>query len=248
MCNGQWVPVDRCGWQDSFCCSLTQRRALISTYFPPAVWSTRAGHLPWERSWYHPHSITVCSDSPGAFRSGRLWCYCLWPTMGSRSTSVADLGTCHQGKRRAVHLHSCLWAWRSEEIYPPALFVPASSAGWPWGEPFCFWETSAASLGEELSMGGHLWTTCPAWKEHYALDLKDTLRSFKVLCESPWGALYREERQIVVIKLSAFMLRGKVIKKLLVNTVIDGLMVICSSTVPWISILFKRTDNENFIL
>lgn len=62
--------------------------------------------------------------------------------------------------------------------------------------------------------------------------MKDTLRSFKVLCESPWGALNREERQIVVIKLSAFMLRGKVIKKLLVNTVIDGLMVICSSTVP----------------
>lgn len=48
------------------------------------------------------------------------------------------------------------------------------------------------------------------------------------------GTAYQsiDKRQILVIKLLAFLLRGKVIKKLLVNTVIDGLMVICSSTVP----------------
>jgi len=40
-----------------------------------------------------------------------------------------------------------------------------------------------------------------------------------------------DKRQILLIKLLAFLSRGKVIKKLLVNTVIDGLVVICSSTV-----------------
>lgn len=204
MYNGHCVSVPRLDDRTASAAPTCKGEPFPSACFPPAGWSI-PGH-------------GICRGTEIDFYDNSL----LGFRVGSCNAQVCDtllaLGMQAKkswGRDSMEEEELGIWALACEledqKNLLLQLWCPRSR--WCRRPPCCLWKTSNTCTMVRLSMVGHLWTTCPAWNGHSALDIKDMLGFFKLLCESLYGVLSIEERIILVIKMLALMLRGKVIKK-----------------------------------